>query len=116
MIARQWVGETRESDADTYRKYLEETGMSEIRSTKGNKGVWLLRRLHDGKAEFVVLSLWNSLEAIKSFAGSEYERARYYAEDQRFLLRLDPYVTHYEILVGPAQCVPEHGEADSCRP
>ena len=116
MIARQWVGETRESDADTYRKYLEETGMSEIRSTKGNKGVWLLRRLHDGKAEFVVLSLWNSLEAIKSFAGPEYERARYYAEDQRFLLRLDPYVTHYEILVGPAQCVPEHGEADSCRP
>jgi len=69
MIARQWIGETRESDADTYRKYLEETGMSEIRTTKGNKGVWLLRRLHDGKAEFVVLSLWDSLEAIKSFAG-----------------------------------------------
>jgi len=103
MIARQWVLETRESDADTYRKYLEETGMSEIRSTKGNKGVWLLRRLHDGKAEFVVLSLWNSLEAIKSFPGPEYERARYYAEDQRFLLRLDPHVTHYEVLVGPAQ-------------
>jgi len=103
MIARQWIGETRESDADTYRKYLEETGMSEIRTTKGNKGVWLLRRLHDGKAEFVVLSLWDSLEAIKSFAGPEYEKARYYPEDQRFLLRLDPHVTHYEVLIGPAR-------------
>jgi heme-degrading monooxygenase HmoA len=75
MIAGQWIGETRESDADIYWTYLKETGMSEIRATKGNKGVWLLRRLHEGKAEFVVISLWDSLEAIKSFAEPEYEKA-----------------------------------------
>jgi hypothetical protein len=45
MIARQWVGETLESDADTYAKYLEETGVKEIRATKGNQGVWLMRRV-----------------------------------------------------------------------
>jgi heme-degrading monooxygenase HmoA len=100
MIVRQWIGETRESDADIYGKYLEETGISEIRATKGNRDVWLLRRVHDGKAEFIVLSLWDSFEAIKAFAGPEYEKARYYAEDKRFLLRLDPHVTHYEVLVG----------------
>lgn len=100
MIARQWIGETRESDADIYGKYLQETGMSEIRTTKGNLDVWLLRRVHDGKAEFIVLSLWDSLEAIKAFAGPDYEKARYYAEDKKFLLRLDPHVTHYEVLVG----------------
>jgi hypothetical protein len=44
MIARQWVGETLEFDADTYGKYLEETGVKEIRATKGNEGVWLMRR------------------------------------------------------------------------
>src|SRR5437870_2951855 len=98
MIARQWIGQTRESDAEVYSKYLEETGISEIRKTKGNKGVWLLRRLHDGKAEFIVLSMWESIDAIKEFAGTDYERARYYAEDKKFLLRLDPHVTHYEVL------------------
>jgi heme-degrading monooxygenase HmoA len=101
MIARQWIGETLDVHADAYSKYLEETGVKEIRSTKGNQGVFLLRRVHDGKAEFIVLSLWDSLEAIKAFAGPEYEKARYYAEDERFLLRLDPHVTHYEVLVGP---------------
>jgi heme-degrading monooxygenase HmoA len=100
MIARQWIGQTRESDAEVYSKYLEETGISEIRKTKGNKGVWLLRRLHDGKAEFIVLSMWESIDAIKEFAGTDYERARYYAEDKKFLLRLDPHVTHYEVLIG----------------
>ena len=101
MIARQWMGETRESDADIYSRYLDETGISEIRATEGNRDVWLLRRVHHGKAEFIVLSLWDSFEAIKAFAGSEYEKARYYAEDKRFLLRLHPSVTHYEVLIGP---------------
>jgi heme-degrading monooxygenase HmoA len=100
MIARQWIGETLESDADTYGRYLEETGISEIRATKGNRDVWLLRRVHDRKAEFIVLSLRDSFEAIQAFAGPDYEKARYYAEDKRFLLRLDPHVTHYEVLVG----------------
>src|SRR5262249_22739808 len=103
MIARQWIGETREADAETYAKYLQKTGMAEIRKTKGNRGVWLLRRIHDGKAAFIVFSLWDSLEAIKNFAGDDYEKARYYAEDKKFLLSLDPHVTHYEVLIGPSQ-------------
>ena len=100
MIARQWIGETRASDADVYGKYLEETGVNEIRTTKGNRGVWLLRRLQDGKAQFIVLSLWESVEAIKEFAGPDYEQARYYSEDNKFLLSIDPLVRHYEVLVG----------------
>jgi heme-degrading monooxygenase HmoA len=101
MIARQWIGETLESDADTYGKYLEETGVKESRATKGNQGVWLLRRVHDGRAEFVVVSLWDSFESIKAFAGPEYEKAVYYPEDKKFLLKLNPRVTHFEVLVGP---------------
>jgi heme-degrading monooxygenase HmoA len=73
MIARQWVGETLESDADTYGKYLEETGIKDIRATKGNQGVWLMRRVHEGRAEFIVISMWDSLSSIKAFAGQEYE-------------------------------------------
>ncbi len=103
MIARQWIGETLESNADVYGKYLEETGVKEIKDTKGNLGVWLMRRVHEGRAEFVVISLWDTLESIKAFAGPEYERAVYYPEDQEFLLKLDPLVTHYNVLVSPVR-------------
>jgi len=103
MIARQWIGETLESDADTYAKYLEVTGVEEIRAIDGNQGVWLMRRIHDGRAEFMVISMWESLESIKAFAGPEYERAVYYPEDEKFLLKLDPLVTHYDVLVPHAK-------------
>jgi heme-degrading monooxygenase HmoA len=75
MIARQWVGETLESDADAYGKYLEETGIKEIKDTEGNQGVWLMRRVHEGRAEFIVISMWDSLDSIKVFAGHDYEKA-----------------------------------------
>ena len=101
MIARQWIGETLESDGATYFKYLEETGGRECKAMKGNRGVWIMRRVHDAKAEFVFISLWDSFESIKAFAGPEYEKAVYYPEDKKFLLKLDPNVTHYEVLVGP---------------
>lgn len=100
MIARRWIGETLESDADAYAEYLQETGVKEIRSTSGNRGVYILRRVHDGRTEFVFISLWDTLDSIKAFAGPDYERAVYYPEDKKFLLKLDPLVTHYDVLVG----------------
>jgi len=103
MIARQWIGETLASDADTYLKYLEETGVKECKAIGGNRGVWLMRRVYDGRAQFVFISLWDSFEAIKAFAGPEYEKAVYYPEDEKFLLKLDPHVTHYEVLVTPSR-------------
>jgi len=63
--------------------------------------VWLMRRVHEGRAEFVVISLWDTLDSIKAFAGPDYERAVYYSEDKKFLLKLDPLVTHYDVLVSP---------------
>jgi heme-degrading monooxygenase HmoA len=76
MIARQWIGETREADAGTYLKYLETTGVKECEAAKGNKGVWLLRRIYNGKAEFVFTSLWDSFESIEAFAGPDHEKGR----------------------------------------
>ena len=102
MIARQWIGETREAVADAYFKYLEATGAKECEATKGNHGVWSLRRVHDSKAEFVFISLWDSFESIQAFAGYDYQKAVYYPEDEKFLLKLNPDVAHYEVLVGPS--------------
>jgi heme-degrading monooxygenase HmoA len=61
----------------------------------------VLRRVSRGEAEFTLISLWESWDAIKAFAGAEYEKAVYYPEDQRFLLQQDPNVTHHEVLSSP---------------
>ena len=47
---------------------------------------------------FVLTTLWDSVDAIRSFAGDDYERARYYPEDDAYLLEREPLVTHYEVL------------------
>jgi len=98
MIARIWRGITRESDKDTYFEYLQKTGLKEYAEVPGNRGVWTLRRVYDGKAEFTLLTLWDSWGAIKAFAGPDYEKAVYYPEDKRFLLEMEPNVAHYEVL------------------
>jgi heme-degrading monooxygenase HmoA len=101
MIARIWRGVTREADKDIYYDYLQKTGLPDYRATKGNLGVTVLCRVYDGKAEFVLTTYWESYEAIRAFAGRDYEKAVYYPEDRKFLLELDPQVKHYEVLVGP---------------
>jgi heme-degrading monooxygenase HmoA len=103
MIARIWRGLTRESDKDSYFEYLQRTGLKEYASIPGNQGVWVLRRVSGSQAEFTLVSLWESWDAIKAFAGADYEKAVYYPEDERFLLHRDPHVTHYEVLSSPLQ-------------
>ena len=98
MIARIWRGTVRESDKDTYYQYLLKTGLKEYAETPGNRGVHTLRRIFDGKCEFFLLTLWDSWDAIKAFAGPDYEMAVYYPEDDKFLLDRGPKVEHYEVL------------------
>jgi len=102
MIARIWRGTVRESDKDTYYTYLQETGLKEYVSVAGNRGIHTLRSVKDGRCEFLILTFWDSWDAIKAFAGPEYEKAVYYPEDKRFLLEMRPFVDHYELLDGAA--------------
>lgn len=98
MIARIWKGITPEEKADKYFEYLKATGLKEYRQTKGNQGVLVLRSKGEERAEFLLISLWESWDAIHAFAGDDTEKAVYYPEDQEYLLALDPKVTHYEVL------------------
>jgi heme-degrading monooxygenase HmoA len=97
MIARTWRGATSEQDAEAYLRYLEGTGFREYRATPGNLGVLALRRVRDGRAEFLLLTLWESAEAIRGFAGEDIERAVFYPEDERFLIDREDRVCHYEV-------------------
>ncbi|MGH9501150.1 MAG: hypothetical protein ACRD3L_18570 [Terriglobales bacterium] len=102
MIARIWRGVTRESDKDTYFTYLQGTGLKEYAAVRGNRGVWTLRRVAEGKCEFTLISLWDSMEAIKAFAGADPEIAVFYPEDDKFLIERGPRVLHYEVLSIPS--------------
>ncbi len=97
MIARIWRGVTRESDAAEYMDYLRATGLKDYAGVEGNRGVFVLRRAAEDRAEFVLISLWDSFDAIRRFAGEDIERAVYYPEDKKYLLALEPKVLHYEV-------------------
>jgi heme-degrading monooxygenase HmoA len=98
VIARVWRGRTPAKKADAYYEFLRRTGIRDYRATPGNLGVRVLRRIDGDEAEFVLISFWESNEAIRRFAGDDIERAFYYPEDTDFLLTFEPTVTHYEAL------------------
>ena len=98
MIARVWRGETRAEDADAYLAYLQETGLPAYATTTSNRGVRVLRRLRDDRAEFLLVSSWDSLDAIRAFAGPDIETAVYYPEDDAFLFAKDPTVAHFDVV------------------
>ncbi len=96
MITRIWHGMTKAENADIYLNYLDRTGMSDYRSIKGNLSAKLLRKFDDDICHFLAITEWDSYESIKKFAGEEFEKARYYEEDRRYLLEMEETVTHYE--------------------
>lgn len=98
MIARSWDGCTTAAQADEYAEYVRRTGVAEIAATDGNRGVWLLRRREGDRARFRVLSLWDSMDAVRRFAGDDPQKARYYPDDSRFLLALEPHVEHLDVV------------------
>jgi heme-degrading monooxygenase HmoA len=98
MIARSWRGWIRTEDTAAYIAYVNETGIDEYRATPGNQGAWILTRdLGDGRTEMVTLSFWDSREVIEGFAGQDIDRAKYYPEDDRYLIDRENTVTHYEV-------------------
>lgn len=98
MIARIWRGVTREADVEAYNAYLEDTGLAEYRSTPGNRGVQVLVRREGNRAEWLLVTWWDSLEAIKRFAGEDVGAAVFYPEDDRYLLERGERVEHFEVV------------------
>ena len=101
MIARIWHGVTPATRSDEYLELLNRTGVPDYRATEGNRGVYVLRRIEDDRAHFLTLSFWDGIEDVKRFAGSDPNKAKYYPEDEEFLLGFEPTVEHYEVAAGP---------------
>ena len=101
MIARIWHGVTPAAKSDEYLEFLNRTGVPDYRTTEGNRAVYVLRRIEDDLAHFLTLTLWDDIEDIKRFAGPDPNKAKYYPEDEEFLLGFEPTVEHYEVVAGP---------------
>lgn len=99
MIARSWHGRVRAAQADDYFAYLQRTGLADYRATPGNLGVLVQRWTEGDVSHYLLTTLWDSFEAIKRFAGEDYTVARYYPEDDAFLLEREPHVTHTTVLM-----------------
>ena len=98
MIARSWRGAVQAADAEAYAAYIDETGMQHYASTPGNRGAWMLSAAVGELTEFVTFSLWDSLDAIRAFAGDDYETAVFYPEDDRYLVERDEHCHHWEVV------------------
>jgi heme-degrading monooxygenase HmoA len=99
MIARHWRGWTKAEDADGYEAFLQEKVLPGLRAIEGYKGGYVLRRDESGESEFVVVNLFESLEAVKRFAGPDYTVAVFEPEAKRLLSRIENFATHYEVRV-----------------
>ena len=97
MIARIWRGAVRAEDGDAYADYIRETGLAAYAETPGNRGAWMLRRKVGDRTEFLTFTLWESLDAVRAFAGEDYETAVYYPEDDKYLVERDHKCAHYEV-------------------
>ena len=98
MIARVWRGATRAADAEAYLDYLDRTGHAEYRRVAGHRRTITLRRIVGERAEFVMITFWDSLEAIRAFAGADVERAVFYPEDDRYLVEREDRVAHFDVV------------------
>jgi len=112
MIARIWRGITLKEKADDYLAYLHETGLKDYAKTPGNRGVTVLRREQGEHCEIMLVSLWESMDAVRAFAGENPERSVYYPEDDQFLLQMEPLVRHYEV----AEEIPAETAAAETKP
>jgi heme-degrading monooxygenase HmoA len=107
VIARIWRGWTAPENVQAYVRYMAEVAAPDSLETPGNLGFSVLHRPDGELEEFLTISLWDTPESIKTFAGDDIEQAVFYPEDDRYLVERERTVSHFEYLdpatgTGPA--------------
>ncbi len=102
MIARLWKGWTTPENADAYERHLREDLLPGMRQRiEGYRGGYVMRQDGNDEVEFAVLNLFDSLDAVRAFAGPDYTVAAFEPEARRLLSRVEPIARHYEVKVTP---------------
>jgi len=97
MIVRLWRGVARAEGHDAYLAYFKETGLRDYRAAPGNSGVQVLLRPHSQGVEWLIVTWWESIEAVRSFVGDDPELARYYPDDALYFDELPERVEHFDV-------------------
>jgi len=97
MVARVWHGRTPADKTDEYRQYLFEAGVKKIATLPGNRGVQMMVSNTADQGEFMVISYWNSIDAIKGYAGSDYTKVHDLPRDKDFLIDKESLVRHFAL-------------------
>jgi len=101
MIARVWRGWTSIENADAYEKLLREQVLPGLRQIDGYRGGYILRQEGNDEVEFVVMNLFESLEAVRAFAGPDYTVPVFDPEARQLLSKIEPLARHYEVKTTP---------------
>jgi heme-degrading monooxygenase HmoA len=97
MIARMWHGSVPAAKKEEYLNRMRQIALPDYQSIPGNRGAFCLYRVEGDVAHFEMLTFWDDIDAIKRFAGEEYEIAKYYDFDRSFLVELESKVLHYTV-------------------
>jgi heme-degrading monooxygenase HmoA len=98
MIIREWRGRTTRARSSGYPEHFRNEVIPGLRKIQGFLGASLSQRLSDDQVEFVVLTRWTSMEAIRAFAGPALEKAVVEPGAIAALTDYDATVRHYEVL------------------
>ena len=101
MIARLWRGWASIENADAYEKLLREQVLPGLRQIDGYRGGYILRQEGNDEVEFVVMNLFESLEAVRAFAGPDYTVPIFEPEARQLLSKVEPLARHYEVKTTP---------------
>jgi heme-degrading monooxygenase HmoA len=101
MIGRLWRGWTTVENADTYERLLRQHVLPGIHRVDGYQGAYLLRQDGKDEVEFVTVTFFESLDAVRAFAGTDYTRAVVPAEARQLLIRFDETSLHYQVIMTP---------------
>lgn len=97
MIARHWRGWTKAQSADDYETLLRTRVLPGLTTIAGYRGGYILRSDSGDEVEFVVINLFDSIEAVRRFAGPEYSTPVFEPEARRLLSRVESIAYHYEV-------------------
>ncbi|MNX31498.1 hypothetical protein D3C86_616890 [compost metagenome] len=97
MIARIWHGKTKLEDYETYTDFIIKTAIPDYSKTPGFIKLSFLRNIKNNEDHFTLITYWENLNVIKNFAGEDFEKAKYYPEDDNFLLEFEEKVEHFEV-------------------
>ncbi len=98
MISRHWHGLAKAEHADGYVRHLRKETFPLLEKIPGFVDASILRRSVDEGVDFLIVSRWASLDAIRQFSGQDAELAVVPANVQRMMLSYDDRVRHYEVV------------------